>query len=163
MNNVVGFPLSLLEPYLGTWIRDPLSVSRNKVAKRMLGQDGLRLLSGCGSMADVRLCLGNHVELAAKYEALCRLGSEGRLIITKRDMTWTESETEFKPARTANSAIVRVTTEGRSIIVHPPSARTVSGYALRKKNDWLLVSERYSGLNAIGFPRSPVFRYYRAD
>ena len=46
---------------------------------------------------------------------------------------------------------------------HSPSARTVSGYALRKKNDWLLVSERYSGLNAIGFPRSAVFRYYRAD
>jgi hypothetical protein len=163
MNNIVCFPPSLLGWFLGTWTRDPLSVSRNKVVKRILGEDGLRLLWGCGSMADVRRCLADDLGLAAKYDALCRPGCEGRLVIARRLMTWIENETKFEPARTLRSPIVRVTAEGHKIIVHSKASPTVNGYVLRRKNEWLLVSERYFGPNAASFPSSPVFRYYRAD
>jgi hypothetical protein len=163
MGDVVSFALSLLEPFLGTWIRDPLSVSRNKVAKRMLGEEALKRLWGCGSMAAVRLCLDDDSELAAKYDALCRLGSQGRLVIERRLMTWTDTGTRFVPGRTVSSAIARVTAEGRKIIVHSTPTRTVCGHTLCKKNEWLLVSERYAGANVLHFPRSPEFRYYRVD
>jgi hypothetical protein len=163
MNNVVAFPQSLLEPFLGTWIRDPISVSRNKLAKRMLGEDGLKLLWGRGSMADVHQCLRNDVALAEKYDALCRLGAEGRVVIARRTMTWIEMATAQRPAATVEAPIAGVTAEGRMVIVHDSPRQTVSGHALRRKDEWLLISERYSGLNAVHFPRSPVFRYYRAE
>jgi hypothetical protein len=163
MGTVIAFPPSLLEPFLGNWIRDPVSVSRNKVVKRTLGEDGMKLLWRCGSMADVRRCLRADAELAAKYEALCRLGSEGRLVIARRLMTWTEAAVDFKPARTVSAPITRITAQGRSVMVQTSSSPTVVGYVLRWKNEWLLVSESYAGLNVVYFPPSPVFRYYRAD
>jgi len=101
--------------------------------------------------------------LAASHDALCRLGSEGRLVIAPRLMTWSESGTALVPAQTVSSPIGRVSAEGRTTIVHCPPRRTVVGHALRWKNAWLLVSERYSAPNVVLFPSSPVFRYYRAD
>lgn len=110
MHNVISFPPCLLEPFLGTWIRDPLSVSPDKVVKRMLGENGFDPPWRCGSIADIRQCLRDDVELAAKYAALCKLGSEARLIISRHLITWTEDGTEYVPARTANSPIARTLT-----------------------------------------------------
>jgi len=162
MGIVIAFPPSLVDPFLGTWIRDPLSVSRNKVVKRMLGVDALRLLWNCGSNAEVRRCLEEDPELKAKYDALCGLGREGRLVITRRFMTWTEGATGFAPGRTVSAPIGRISTEGNKIVVHSTPRPAVIGHALRKRKDWLLVTERYAGLNAVYFPPSPTFRYYRA-
>jgi hypothetical protein len=163
MSNVVAFPTSLLAPFFGTWIRDPMSVSRNKVAKRMLGEDGLKRLWRCGSIAELRQCLQEDTGLAEKYAALCGSGAEGRLVIARHLMTWSKSATPLAAARTVSSAITRVTAEGRMIIVHNAPRPTVSAHALRRKGEWLLVSELYAGRNVLYFPPSPVFRYYRAD
>ena len=166
MNNVVAFPSpppSLLEPFFGTWIRDPMSVSRNKVAKRALGEDGLKRLWACRSIAELRQCLSEDAGLAEKYAALCQSGAEGRLVIARRTLTFSRTATRLAAARSVTSAITRVTGEGRMIIVHNAPRPTVSGHALRRKGEWLLVSERYAGRNALYFPPSPVFRYYRAD
>jgi hypothetical protein len=166
MNNVVAFPPpapSPLDPFLGTWIRDPMSVSRNKVAKRALGEDDLKRLWRCRSIADLRQCLQEDAGLAEKYAALCQSGAEGRLVIARRTLTFSRTATGFAEARTVISAITRVAVEDRMIIVHNAPRPTVSGHALRRRGEWLLVSERYAGRNALLFPPSPVFRYYRAD
>jgi hypothetical protein len=166
MNNVVAFPApppSLLEPFLGTWIRDPMSVSRNKVTKRALGEDALKRLWRCRSIAELRQCLQEDAGLAAKYAALCQSRAEGQLVITRRTLTFTRTAMRFVEARTVTSAITSVTAEGRMVIVHNAPRPTVGAHTLRRKGEWLLVSERYAGRNALLFPPSPVFRYYRAD
>ena len=38
MGNVISFTPSPLTPFLGKWVRDPISVSRNKVASRTLAR-----------------------------------------------------------------------------------------------------------------------------
>ena len=166
MSNVVAFPApppSLLEPFLGSWILDPMSVSRHKVTKRALGDDGLKRLWSCRSIAELRHCLEADAALAERYAALCRSRAEGQLVIARRTLTFSRTAMRFAEARTVTSAITRVTAEGRMIIVHNAPRPTVSGHALRRKGEWLLVSERYAGRNALLFPPSPVFRYYRAD
>jgi hypothetical protein len=166
MNNVVAFhasPPSPLEPFLGTWIRDPMSVSRNKVTRRALGDDGLKRLWSCRSIAELRQCLQDDAGLAEKYAALCQSRPEGQLVIARRTLTFSRAASQFAEARTVTSAITRVAAEGRMIIVHNAPRPTVAGHALRRKGEWLLVSERYAGRNALLFPPSPVFRYYRAD
>ena len=162
MNNIVDFRPGLLDPFLGDWIRDPLSVSRNKVVKRALGVENLKLLWDCGSIAEVRQALRDDEELASKYETLCRRLSEGRLAIARRNMTWVETGTEFIQPSSLNSTITGATAEGRKIIVHATGSATVRAYVLRWKKEWLLISQLYSGRNAMYFPPSPVFRYYRA-
>jgi hypothetical protein len=161
-SNIVYFTPPPLEPFLGTWIRDPLSVSRDKVAKRMLGEEGLRRLWSCGSMAELRRALRDDRALAEKYDALRRTGSEGRLVVDRRLMTWVEIATAYTPARTRSAPITGIRAEGRIVVVQSGRS-TVSGHALRQKDEWLLVSERHSGRNAECFPRSPVFRYFRPE
>lgn len=166
MSNVVAFspsPPSLLDPFVGTWIRDPMSVSRDKVARRALGEGGVRRLWSCRSIAELRQCLQGDAGLAEKYAALCRSGAEGRLVIARRTLTFSETATRFVEARIVTSAVTRVVAEGRMIIVHNAPRSTVRGHALRWRGEWLVVSERYAGRNALLFPPSPVFRYYRAD
>ena len=166
MNNVVAFrpsPPSALDPFLGTWIRDPMSVSRDKVAKRALGEGAVRRLWSCRSIAELRQCLQDDAGLAEKYAVLCASGAEGRLVIARRTLTFSRAATRFAEAHSVTSAITRISAEGRMVIVHNALRSTVSGHALRHKGEWLLVSERYAGRNALLFPPSPLFRYYRAD
>jgi hypothetical protein len=160
MSNVVQFPPSLLDQFLGEWIRDPLSVSRNKVVKRALGSENLKRLWDCGSMAEIHQVLQSDEDLASKYEALCR-ASEARLAVTRRNLTWVETGTAFVQPRSRSSLITRVSAEGRKIIVHSTGSPTVRAYVLRMKKEWLLASQLFSGRNALYFPPSPVFRYYR--
>ena len=163
MDNVVSLVPAPLRPFLGGWVRDPLSVSRNKVVKKRLGQEALQRLWSLGSIGEVRACLAAEPEFAARYDALLALSSEGRLTVGPRQLIWSRSATRFIPAETRTSYITRVTVEGRKVIVAIADGGTVAGYEFRKKAEWLLVSERYTPANARIFPRSPVHRYYRAD
>jgi len=41
MSTVVPFAQSPLKPYLGEWILDQISISRNKLSRLLLGEDGV--------------------------------------------------------------------------------------------------------------------------
>jgi len=169
MGNVISFSQSPLTPFLGKWVRDPISVSRNKVARRTLGDDGLKKLWACGSMQESLQCLEEDPALAEKYQALLQiggLGGQSDIEITLRTMVWNNSATGPNSIKTSVSQVIKVSAEGRKVIVESISLRAGApdrhiGYVLRMSKQWLLVSERYYGAQARLFPRSPVFRYYR--
>ncbi|MGA8728185.1 MAG: hypothetical protein WB608_05485 [Terracidiphilus sp.] len=169
MGNVISFTPSPLTPFLGKWVRDPISVSRNKVASRTLGEDGLKKLWACESMQECLLCLREDPALTEKYQALLQFGAfsgQNQIEITHRTIAWNDSSTRPNSAGTSVSQVIKVSAEGRKVVVESISLRTGVparhiGYVLRMNKQWLLVSERYYGAQAGLFPRSPVFRYYR--
>jgi hypothetical protein len=172
MPNVIRFAASPLAPFVGRWVRDPLSVSRNKVVKRMLGADGLKKLWACDSIQDRTECLANEKALAEKYQALLRLaglGNESHLEVTLQTITFNDAAPASSPAKSSMPSVYQVagvTAEGKKVVVESIDqgverhGRRI-GYALRMNKNWLLVSERYYGTRAQLFPRSPVFRYSR--
>jgi|SRR5579862_7566970 len=164
MGKVIGFRPLPLSPFLGTWLLDPLSVSRNKVVKRILGEDGLKKLWACGSMELRAACLAAEPELAERYESVRRHKTDDRLFVTQQDLTFTWSRPGSAEPKTSVYPVLSVTVEGRKAIVHtinqPERGSQPLSYLLRLNQQWLLVSERYTGRNAQLFPRSPVFRYY---
>jgi hypothetical protein len=169
MPNVIRFAASPLAPFVGRWVRDPLSVSRNKVVKRMLGADGLQKLWACDSIQDRTECLASDPPLAEKYEALLRLGgpaSESCLEVTLQTLTFNDAASASSPAKSSRYQVAKVTAEGKKVVVEcvgleiERQGRRI-GYVLRMNKNWLLVSERYYGPQAQIFPRSPVFRYDR--
>src|SRR5271157_2574208 len=81
MAKVIGFSQSPLSPFLGEWVRDPMSVSRNRVAKQILGADGLTRLWSFGSMTELTEYLATDSELAKRYNALAGMGGENRLVV----------------------------------------------------------------------------------
>jgi hypothetical protein len=164
MSKSIGFPQSPLTPFLGTWLLDPLSVSRNKVVKRILGEDGLKKLWNCESILERQRCLDADPDLAQNYHALLEIGSPRHLVVTPQTLTWNRLQSAALPAETAVYPVMRVTSEGKKLIVRSvdtrPGARGLPiGYVLRMSKQWLLVSERYEGRAAQLLPRSPVFRY----
>jgi hypothetical protein len=166
MAKVIGFPQSPLSPYLGEWIRDPMSVSRNKVAKSKLGADGLTKLWAFGSMTELTEYLATDPELAERYKALAGIGRESRLVVTPQTITFNNSGVASIPAKTSEFQVVRAVTQGKKVIaetIELTGARRGQriGYVLRMNRQWLLMSEQYYGAQARLFPRSPVFRYYR--
>ena len=54
MSTVVPFSQSPLKPYLGEWILDQISISRNKLSRLLLGEDGVKKLWACGSIEELR-------------------------------------------------------------------------------------------------------------
>jgi len=166
MSNVLNFPQSPLTPFLGEWARDPISVSRNKVARRILGEVGLKKLWACGSMTELTQCLAADPELAEKHQALLRIGVESRMVVTQQTIAWNNAETASLPARTNTFQVVKVAMEGKKVIVDTIELNGArrgrrAGHVLRMNEQWLLVSEHYYGAQAQLFPPSPVFRYYR--
>jgi hypothetical protein len=172
MAKVIGFPQSPLSLFLGEWIRDPISVSRNKVAKRILGAEGLTKLWAFGSMAEMSAYLALDPELAEKYRVLAGMSPESRLVIAPQTMTWnnsgfwSNSGIASLPATTSKFQIVKAVAEGKKVIaetIELTGARRGQriGYVLRMNQQWLLASEQYYGTQARLFPQSPVFRYYR--
>lgn len=160
MSNVVAFKPAPVTPYLGAWVRDPISVSRLKVAKRILGEEGLKRLWACASIADLRAILAGDAELAGRY-ARCEALSNGRLEIAQRELTFISHGAGFPEPSIRTLPIASITTEGRTVTAHLPPGHQESGYALRMNKQWLLVSVRFSGRRADLFPPSPVFRFYR--
>ncbi len=169
MPNVIRFAASPLAPFVGRWVRDPLSVSRNKVVKRMLGSDGLQKLWACDSIQDRVQFLAEDQSLAEKYQALLRLSglaSESHLEVTLQTLTFNDAASASSPAKSSRYQVAKVTAEGKKVVVESVGlgierqGRRI-GYVLRMDKNWLLVSERYFGTQAQIFPRSPVFRYDR--
>lgn len=167
MGTVIAFRPSPLSPFVGKWILDPLSVSRNKVVKSTLGAEGLKKLWACGSMEERAACVAADPELAARYTNLRRTGGDSHLVVTLQSLTFTWWRGESAEPKTSAYPVMRVAMEGRKAIVHTISAPERGGrpiaYVLRRSQEWLLVSERYAGRAAQLFPRSPVFRYYAAN
>jgi hypothetical protein len=168
MSNLIQFkPSSPLSPFLGEWVLDPLSVSRNKVMKKALGEDGLKVIWACASMRERTQFLAANPELANRYQSVLRISLEDRMVVTPQAITFNRALSGTVPARTSVYAITRVTTEGRKVIAHTIDTRPERrghpiGYVFRMQKQWLLVSEQYYGREAQFFPRSPVHRYYAA-
>jgi hypothetical protein len=169
MPNVIRFAASPLAPFVGRWVRDPLSVSRNKVVKRLLGVEDLQKLWIFDSIQDRMECLAKDQALAEKYQAILRLGglgSESHIEVTLQTITFNDAAPASSPAKSSAHQVVKVTAEGRKAVVESVDLGVErhgrrTGYVLRMNKNWLLVSERYYGTRAQLFPRSPVFRYYR--
>lgn len=168
MSNVIEFkPSSPLSPFLGEWLLDPLSVSRNKVAKGRLGEEGLKKLWACASMEERAQCLAGDPELASRYQVVLSLGRKTHMTVTPQAITWNRHQSGAVPAKTSVYVITRITTECRKVIAHTIDTRPERhghpiGYVFRMSKRWLLVSEHYYGREAMLFPRSPVHRYYAA-
>jgi len=162
VSTIVAFLQPPLAPFYGTWILDPISVSRDKVAKRTLGKDGFKLLWDCASIEDYRQRLRDDLELAGRYAALRRLAAESRLFISSRLVVLETDAMPDLPATSVKCPVTNSRLDGRKVFVQAPN-RSTAGFELRMKRGWLLVSERYAGRSAMHFPRSPVFRYYRAE
>ncbi len=166
MAKVIGFPQSPLSPFLGEWVLDPISVSRNKVAKRLLGAVGLAKLWAAGSMAELTQCLAADPELAERYKALIGMVGESRLVVTPESITFNRSGAASIPAKTSAFQVVRAVAEGRKVIAETieltgPRRGQRMGFDLRMNKQWLLIGEQYFGVQARLFPRSPIFRHYR--
>ncbi len=151
---------------LGEWVRDPMSVSRNKVAKNTLGAEGLTKLWAFGSMAELTEYLTSDPQLEERYKSLGGVGGQNRLVVTPQTITFYRSGSASVPAKTSEFQVVRAAAEGKKVIaktIELTGARRGQsiGYILRMNKQWLLVSEQYYGAQARLFPRSPVFRYYR--
>jgi hypothetical protein len=166
---VIEFTQSPLTPFLGNWVRDPASVSRNKVAKRVLGEEGFKKLWACGSIEELRECLDADPALSEKYQAVDRMshGLTGtRMEISPQAIVWKNSGEVGDSTETRLFTVLRVTAEGRKVIVQTvDTSRGNRGkpaaYVFRMNKRWLIASERYQGANARLFPPSPTFRYYR--
>jgi len=167
MHSVIEFKPFPLSPFVGEWILDPLSVSRNKVVKRTLGEDGFRKLWACGSMEERAQCLATEPELAERYRSVLHVGRESNLVITLQNITWIHLQSATLPAKTTVYPVVRVVSEGRKVLVHsidiPERGRQSIIYVLRMNKRWLLFSQQFTGRQAQLFPRSPVFRYYASN
>jgi hypothetical protein len=166
MAEEISFPQSPLSPFLGEWIRDPMSVSRNKVARHTLGADGLTKLWAFGSMAELTEYLASDPKLEERYKSLGGVSGQNRLVVTPQTITLNKSGGGSIPARTSQFQVVRAVAEGKKVIaetIELTGARRGQrmGYVLRMNKQWLLISERYYGAQARLSPRSPVFRYYR--
>jgi hypothetical protein len=168
MSNLIQFkPSSPLSPFLGEWLLDPLSVSRNKVMKKAMGEDGLKRVWACASMQERAQFLAANPDLASRYQSVLRISQEGRMVVTPQAITFDRSQIGTVPARTSVYAITRVTAEGRKVIANTVDTRPERrghpiGYVFRMQKQWLLVSEQYYGREAQFFPHSPVHRYYAA-
>jgi hypothetical protein len=174
MSNLISFTQSPVTPFLGSWVRDPLSVSRNKVVRLMLGAAGLKKLWACDSIEERQKILAVDAALDDKYRAVARLAQSAtgsQMEISLHAIVWKGSENAFAPTTGAPTAswvfqVVRVANTGRKVIVHAINARPEKrgkpvAFVLRMSKQWLLMSEQYSPAQANIFPRSPVFRYYR--
>lgn len=166
-SNVIEFRSSPLSPFLGEWLLDPLSVSRNKIIKSVLGDEGLKKLWGCASMEERAQCLTGDPELASRYQEVIHFGRQSRMVVTPQAITWNHPQICASPAKTRVYSIAKVNTEGRKVIAHAVDTRPERrghpvGYVFRMNKQWLLVSEQYFGREAMFFPRSPVHRYYAA-
>ena len=158
MAEVIALPQSPLRPYVGFWRIDPLSVGRRKRSTTPLNDPGYAMLWKCASFAERNGLLAADPALAVRYEALSAKidrtleVSVGRLVF---------SGTGNGASHESSCPIVKITSEGRSVIAQVISRGQQIGYVFRRRQDWLVLSERYYGRAATLYPRSPVFRYYR--
>jgi hypothetical protein len=167
MSTVVPFPQSPLKPYLGEWILDQISISRNKLSRLLLGEDGVKKLWACGSIEELRQLAADDPVLANKYQSLLRNRTESRLKIASDNIAWNPPYGQSIPSIHFVYPVVRISPEGNAVVVHSLDPRAErrgrpAGLRLRMRKNWLLVSEEYFGRQADLFPRAQVLRFYPA-
>jgi hypothetical protein len=157
---VIPLPLNPLRPYFGVWHLDPLSVGRRKKSSSPLNDAGFALLWKCTSIAERRAMLASDTALAHRYTALCTSRAERKLEVSAAHLIFRSTDAASLP-RNESCSIVKITTEGRSVVAQVTTRGQRIGYVFRRLHSWILVSEEYYGRAAMLYPRSPVFRYYQ--
>ena len=160
MVEVIPLPLNPLRPYFGVWHLDPLSVGRRKKSSSPLNDAGFTLLWKCASIAERRATLASDAALAHRYAALCTSRAERKLEVSAARLIFRNTDAAGLP-RNESCPIVKIATEGRSVVAQVMTRGQGIGYVFRRLHSWILVSEKYYGRAATLYPRSPVFRYYR--
>lgn len=159
MAEVIQLPQSPLRPYFGLWRIDPLAVGRRKRSTSPLNDSGYAQLWKCASLEERSEVLADDAALAARY-AVLSARIDRTLEVTPGRLTF--SGTSDGTPRESAYPIVKVTSEGRSVVAQVISRGQLVGYVFRRQQGWLVVSERYYGRAATLYPRSPVFRYYQS-
>jgi len=143
MSNVVPFrPRSPLSPFLGQWHLDPLSISRNKIAKRILGSDNVKMLWDCDSMDELIQAIRTCAELRAKYEQLLTYDLGRSMLVAPQSITRHTVGNPSFPAETVVLPVLGVTTEGKNVVVKTKWHGRPCDYVLKMKSEWLMVTER---------------------
>jgi hypothetical protein len=168
MSNVIAFKPSPLQPLLGEWFLDPMSVSRNKSAKAKLGAEGVKTLWACGSIEELRQVALQDPILWRNYQSVCKGHTDDRVQIAAHGIVRISSNLNLMPPSVLVYPVMQIASEGQSVVVHSmdprPGARgRRAGYRLRMRKGWLYMSEVYYGREIDLFPRSPIFRYYPAS
>jgi hypothetical protein len=84
MGNVISFRPLPLSPFLGKWLLDPLSVSRNKVVKQTIGEADLKKLWACAAMEERAQSLADDAEFANRYRSVVHLGGQKSLVVSSK-------------------------------------------------------------------------------
>lgn len=168
MSNVVAFKPSPLQPFLGEWFLDPMSVSRNKSAKAKLGAEGVKTLWACGSIEELRQVALQDPILWRNYQLVCKNQTDDRVQINPKSIVRFSCNLNLMPPSVDVYPVMQIVAEGKSVVVHsidprPGSRRGRAGYRIRMHKGWLYMSEVYYGREVDLFPRAPVFRYYPAS
>lgn len=143
MSNIVPFTSqSPLSPFLGQWYLDPLSVSRNKVTKRILGADNLKMLWAIGSMCELINAIQSSVELQEKYRQLLQYDRGSSMVITPQTISICRPEHPLFPAESIIMPVLSITKEGSKVVVKTTWRSNPCDHVLRMNKEWLLMTER---------------------
>jgi hypothetical protein len=104
--------------------------------------------------------LASDAALADRYAAQCTSRAERKLEVSAAHLIFRNTDAAGLP-RNESFPIVKITTEGRSVVAKVTTRGQCIGYVFRRLHSWILVSEKYYGRTAMLYPRSPVFRYYQ--
>jgi hypothetical protein len=113
----------------------------------------------CASLAEGREMLAADPALAQRYSELSAR-VERRLEVSTVRLIFHSADPTGLPL-VESCPVVRITTEGRSVVVQLATRGQLIGYVFRRQQSWILVSERYYGRASTLYPRSPVFRYHQ--
>lgn len=144
MSEILPFaPSSALAPFLGLWYLDPLSVSRDRVVKRLLGAETLKALWALHSMPELTEVIHQSPELQEKYRAVLQYDWRRSMTVTSQAITLTTPETQTVQPEAVVLPILKITTEGKAkVVIHTRSRTRPCQYLFRMKHEWLLVTER---------------------
>ena len=167
MGNVIPFAQPFLKPFLGEWILDQVSVSRNKLSKLLLGEEGAKKLWACASIDEINQIVGADPELGDKYRAMLGERTEGRLTVAPAAILWTPPRAGLAVATVLSYPVMKIVRQGGAIVVHsldprPGRRGRPAGLRLRLSKNWLMMSEEFFGRKAEILPQAPALRFYPA-
>ena len=110
---------------------DPLSVGRRKKSSNPLNDAGFALLWKCASIAQRRAVLASDAALAHRYAALCTSRDERKLEVSAAHLIFRNTDAAGLP-RNESCPIVKITTEGRSVVAQVTTRGHSIGYVFRR-------------------------------